>query len=270
MNAHSPEIRPAVAADWPAIRRLLDDSGLPLAGLDASAVAHFLVADLGAELAGCIGLECAPPLGLVRSLAVAPVARGRGLGARLVAAVESRARGQGLDALYLMTPSAAPFFARLGFHAVAGLPGPLSGHPQTHGPCADARAMGKSVSQEIAMTTLEVFDPALCCPTGVCGVDTDPELVRFASDLAWVAEQGVTVNRHNLAQDPAAFAANPLVVREMEAGMARLPVLLIDGELASTGLYPTREQLARRLGLVKPRITIGQGGSTCTPGSGCC
>ena len=119
------------------------------------------------------------------------------------------------------------------------------------------------------MKTLDVFDPALCCPTGVCGVDADPELARFAADLAWLGEQGIAVHRYNLAQDPAAFAANPLVVREMEAGMERLPVLLVDGELASTGLYPTRDQLARRLGLAKPRITIGSAGG-CTPGSGCC
>ena len=42
------------------------------------------------------------------------------------------------------------------------------------------------------MKTLEVFDPAMCCPTGICGVNVDPSLVQFAADLQWVAEQGVT------------------------------------------------------------------------------
>jgi hypothetical protein len=39
---------------------------------------------------------------------------------------------------------------------------------------------------------LEVFDPPLCCPTGVCGPSVDPDLVRFSADLAWLSEQGLT------------------------------------------------------------------------------
>lgn len=69
----------------------------------------------------------------------------------------------------------------------------------------------------------------MCRSTGVCGVEVDPVLAQFAADLHWVAEQGVTVSRHNLGQEPAAFAANAAVVKEMEAGMERLPVILIDG-----------------------------------------
>lgn len=270
MNAPWPEVRAAGAADWPAIRTLLDAAGLPRTDLDASASDRFLVADGSAGVVGCIGLDPFPPLGLLRSLAVAEAARGQGLGARLVTALEDRVRALGLDALYLLTPAAAPFFARLGYRPLAALPGPLTHHPQAVGPCAQAQAMGKSFLEPIPMTTLEIFDPAMCCPTGVCGVDSDPELARFAADLAWIGEQGIAVSRHNLLQDPAAFAANPLVVREMEAGMERLPVLLVNGEVASTGMYPTRDQLARRLGLAKPRITIGSDSGCCTPGSGCC
>lgn len=119
------------------------------------------------------------------------------------------------------------------------------------------------------MKTLEIFDPALCCSTGVCGVEVDPVLAQFAADLQWVAGQGVTVSRHNLGQEPAAFAANPLVVKEMEAGMERLPVILVDGQIMSTGLYPSRAQLAQKLGL---KVGTGETAATscCTPKSGCC
>ena len=51
------------------------------------------------------------------------------------------------------------------------------------------------------MTKLEVFDPAMCCSTGVCGAEVDPRLPQFAADLEWVAQQGVQVARYNLAQD---------------------------------------------------------------------
>ncbi len=123
------------------------------------------------------------------------------------------------------------------------------------------------------MKKLEVFDPAMCCSTGICGVEVDPLLVQFAADLQWLAEQGVGVVRHNLSQEPQAFAANPAVVKEMEAGMDRLPIVTLDGHIVTTGVYPSRAQLAQKLGIAlpagdKPRIGIPVVG--CNPKSGCC
>jgi len=122
------------------------------------------------------------------------------------------------------------------------------------------------------MKTLEVFDPAMCCSTGVCGVEVDPLLVQFASDLKWAEEKGVQVTRHNLGQEPQAFASNPAVVKEMQAGMDRLPVIVVDGHIASTGMYPTRQQLAQKLGI--PSHTLDAMAVTaapcCSPKSGCC
>ena len=123
------------------------------------------------------------------------------------------------------------------------------------------------------MKKLEVFDPAMCCSTGVCGVDVDPVLVQFAADLQWLAEQNVEVKRYNLGQEPQAFAANPAVIKEMEAGMERLPILVVDGAIVATGVYLSRAQLAQKLGIAlasedKPRIKVG--GSCCNPKSGCC
>lgn len=121
------------------------------------------------------------------------------------------------------------------------------------------------------MKALEVFDPAMCCSTGVCGVDVDPALVQFAADLQWLAEQGVAVTRHNLGQEPQAFAANPAVVKEMEAGMDRLPVLVVDGHVVATGLYPSRAQLAQKLGLaVAAETAVAAPKACCSPKSGCC
>jgi hypothetical protein len=120
------------------------------------------------------------------------------------------------------------------------------------------------------MKTLEVFDPAMCCSTGVCGVEVDPVLAQFSADLKWIAEQGVRVSRHNLGQEPAAFAANPAVVREMEAGMDRLPILVIDGRVASTGLYPSRAQLVQKLALHPVDIPVAAAPSCCAAKSGSC
>ena len=91
------------------------------------------------------------------------------------------------------------------------------------------------------MKTLTVFDPAISY--------FDPVLTRFAADLAWVEKRGVKVSRHNLGKEPQVFAANPAVAREMEAGTDRLPVMLVDGRIVATGMYPSRQQLAQALGI---------------------
>ena len=120
------------------------------------------------------------------------------------------------------------------------------------------------------MTTLEIYDPAMCCSTGVCGPDVDPALVAFAADLKWVAEQGITVRRYNLGQEPQAFAANPAVVKEMEAGMDRLPIVVLDGRIVSTGVYLSRLQLVAKLGLTNEAVAPRAAGSCCGSKPGCC
>ena len=120
------------------------------------------------------------------------------------------------------------------------------------------------------MKKLKVFDPAMCCSTGVCGVEVDPVLAQFAADLAWLKEQGVTVERHNLGQEPQAFAANAAVLKEMEAGMQRLPLILMDGEIASMGMYPSRAQLAQKLGIALMAEDKPAAKSCCSAKSGCC
>lgn len=56
------------------------------------------------------------------------------------------------------------------------------------------------------MARIRVWEPALCCNTGVCGPDVDEALVAFTADLAALRGQGVDIARHNLANDPMAFA----------------------------------------------------------------
>lgn len=100
------------------------------------------------------------------------------------------------------------------------------------------------------MTRLEIFDPAMCCTTGVCGPDPDPRLPQFAADLAWLAELGVRVARYNLAHEPAAFVANPQVKRLLDQwGPSCLPLVLRDDRIAARGRYPNRRELAAIAGL---------------------
>jgi len=100
---------------------------------------------------------------------------------------------------------------------------------------------------------MQVFDPPMCCSTGVCGPTVDPALPKFAADLAWLQSQGVNVERFNLAQQSQAFAASALVRRELtEHGNSCLPLIVIDGATVSRGVYPSRQQLSAWAGVAIP------------------
>lgn len=100
------------------------------------------------------------------------------------------------------------------------------------------------------MTKVHVYEPAMCCSTGVCGPSVDPVLVRFAADVEWLKSKGVTVERANLSQQPQAFVANPGVREAIQIqGIKCLPLMLIGEQVAFQGVYPTRAELAQRLGL---------------------
>ncbi|MBK6689557.1 MAG: arsenite efflux transporter metallochaperone ArsD [Deltaproteobacteria bacterium] len=99
-------------------------------------------------------------------------------------------------------------------------------------------------------TTFRVFDPAMCCSTGICGPSVDAQLVRFAADLDWLKSQGVLVQRFNLSQQPAAFVDDTSVRSALEdKGEASLPLIQVDGQVKSSGVYPSRAQLAAWAGL---------------------
>lgn len=100
------------------------------------------------------------------------------------------------------------------------------------------------------MKSITIYDPAMCCSSGVCGPDVDPKLVQFAADLKWLQERGVTVSRHNLSQNPAAFVENEAVKAALTAkGEDALPLVFADGEQIAAGAYPARAELAAAVGL---------------------
>lgn len=103
--------------DLPAVQALLDDAALPTAGLMEVPTSLFVLRD-GDEMVGAAALERHGGDGLVRSVVVAAGRRGAGLGRLLVDAVEDEAAVLGLATLYLLTETAAPFFARRGYAAM--------------------------------------------------------------------------------------------------------------------------------------------------------
>ncbi len=106
------------------------------------------------------------------------------------------------------------------------------------------------------MTTVTIYDPPMCCSTGVCGPEPDPNLARFAADLEWLKTQGVMVQRVNLAQEPARFVAEPAVKALLdETGGDDLPALVINGRIVARGQYPVRAELAELAGVVTLNVS---------------
>lgn len=100
------------------------------------------------------------------------------------------------------------------------------------------------------MAKMQVFDPAMCCSTGVCGPSVDPALTRFAADLEWLKSKGAEVERFNLAQQVAAFTANEKVKHALSSqGTKSLPMIFVDGRVVASGGYPSRADLAKFVGV---------------------
>ncbi len=101
------------------------------------------------------------------------------------------------------------------------------------------------------MKSIQIYDKPLCCSTGVCGPQVDPVLPRFAADLDWLRNHGLSVERYNLAQEPDAFIKNGVVHELLTAkGTDCLPLIFVDGQLVDQSQYPSREMFVKWTGLV--------------------
>ncbi len=118
------------------------------------------------------------------------------------------------------------------------------------------------------MKILRIYDPAMCCSTGVCGPDVDPVLVQLAGYLKKLDETTVKVERYNLSQEPAAYTANEAVAAALkETGTAALPLVFVDDELISSGSYPDLNELTALLGAGQA-VTLDT--PDCSGCTGCC
>jgi len=117
--------------------------------------------------------------------------------------------------------------------------------------------------------SIQVFDPAMCCNSGVCGTEVGQQLVSFSADLDWAKNNGAQIQRFNLAQQPMDFANNKIVKDFLErSGQEALPLILVEGEFALAGRYPNRTELARWAGITE--TVAEQPISGCCSGGKCC
>ncbi|APD02697.1 arsenite efflux transporter metallochaperone ArsD [Lactiplantibacillus plantarum] len=120
------------------------------------------------------------------------------------------------------------------------------------------------------MKKIELFEPAMCCSTGVCGPSVDQNLLMITS--AFDALQGVKTieaDRYNLSNNPDVFSERADILAAIKDDAdAVLPMTVVDGQIVKTGAYPTIDELSDYTGLVF--VPAEQTGGCCGGDGGCC
>lgn len=97
---------------------------------------------------------------------------------------------------------------------------------------------------------VEIYDPPMCCSSGVCGPSIDPVLVKMNDAVLALKKQGVVVERFNLAQQIKAFTGNKSIADLLHGnGKKILPITTINGKVFRTREYPPYEDLCKELGI---------------------
>lgn len=123
------------------------------------------------------------------------------------------------------------------------------------------------------MKKMQIFEPALCCETGVCGASVDPELLRITTVINTLKQNGVVIDRFNLNSAPMEFVTNYTVNMFVnQKGVEDLPCVTVDGNIVIEGRYPTNEEILTLLELpaeaLLPKPKNNGGGCCC--GGKCC
>lgn len=102
-----------------------------------------------------------------------------------------------------------------------------------------------------------IYEPAMCCSTGLCGVGVDPELLRISTVLASLGKNGIKVERYNLTNAPQEFIKNTEVNQLItKDGVDILPAIVLDGKVVITKRYPTNDEFISMLNV--PRSYLGE------------
>ncbi|MDR0291442.1 MAG: arsenite efflux transporter metallochaperone ArsD [Elusimicrobium sp.] len=120
------------------------------------------------------------------------------------------------------------------------------------------------------MKKMSVYEPAMCCPTGLCGVGVDPELLRISTVLDTLKKNGINVERYNLTSFPQEFVKNETVNKRIaDEGVEVLPIIIVDGKIVMTKRYPKNDEFIKLLDLPKGILTEDAPAKPKKPSCGC-
>ena len=124
------------------------------------------------------------------------------------------------------------------------------------------------------MKEMQIFEPALCCETGVCGASVDPELLRITTVLDRLKKNGIIIKRFNLNRSPMEFVTNQTINTFInQKGVDALPCVILDGKIVIEGRYPTNEEIMVLAEIPVEKLLPEQkksAGCCCGNNGGCC
>lgn len=100
------------------------------------------------------------------------------------------------------------------------------------------------------MKKIEIYDPAMCCSTGVCGPSIDQELLRVSTLVDSLTKNGANITRYNLSSQPQAFISNEEVNRLLREDNDILPITMVDGNVVKTKSYLTNKEFSFYTGMI--------------------
>jgi hypothetical protein len=106
------------------------------------------------------------------------------------------------------------------------------------------------------MKKMTIYEPAMCCSTGLCGVGVDSELLRISTVLANLEKNDIKVERYNLTSAPQEFIKNAEVNQLISKGVDILPVIVLDGKVVIIKRYPSNDEFISMLNV--PRSYLGE------------
>jgi disulfide oxidoreductase YuzD len=99
-----------------------------------------------------------------------------------------------------------------------------------------------------SQSEVEIFDPPMCCPTGMCGPTIDQTLLDVSEMIAKLQSDGYQVVRYQMSTHPGAFTGNAEVMKLIrEKQMAALPIVLVHGKIIAEGNYPKLTEIKETL-----------------------
>ena len=123
------------------------------------------------------------------------------------------------------------------------------------------------------MKKMIIFEPAMCCSTGVCGPGVDPDLLRLSKVFNNINKRGTVVERFNLTSNPQAFVDNSIINQLLNSdGIDILPVTILDGKVVKTKAYPTNDEFCKLLEIPQEylKTKIQMKSKDCGCKGGCC
>jgi len=123
------------------------------------------------------------------------------------------------------------------------------------------------------MSKIQIFEPAMCCQSGVCGPNVNPQLLRITTVVNNLKNEGIIVDRFNLSSNPQNFVNN-VTIKEIlqKEGVKALPITMLNDEIIKKSEYLTNEEFAKYLEIPMDKVLKirTQKSNGCNCKGGCC